>query len=102
MRLCELLLSNSEVFPKLVDVVLPFLTKIIRGVGLDLLPPDKGGDIIDKHSERLLTLLHAVLPDEVSDWPYGVEDVLEKIGAADGTLLSDTRLQRLKRKWGAR
>ena len=101
-RLCELLLSNSETLSKLVDIVLPFLTKITRGVSIDLLLSGKGGDIIDKHPGRLLTLLHAVLPDEVSDWPYGVEDVLEKIGAADATLLSDTRLQRLKRKWNAR
>jgi len=101
-RLCEVLLSNSESFPELVDVVLPLLTKITRGIGLYLHLRDEVNDIIEKHPERLLTLLHVVLSDEVSDWPYGIGDVLEKIGAADSSLLSDTRLQELKRKWSAR
>jgi hypothetical protein len=100
-RLCELLLSNSDTFPELVDFVLPFLTKITRGVGL-LHLRSEASDIFDKHAKRLLTLLHAVLPDDVSSWPYGIGDVLEKIGTTDSELLSDTRLQELKRKWNAR
>lgn len=94
--------SLGNIGPAAIPAVLPFLTKISRGVGLDLLLPDRGGDIIDKHPGLILKLLDTVLPDEVADWPYGVGDVLEKIVAADATLLSDTRLQRLKRKWGAR
>jgi hypothetical protein len=101
-RLCELVLSNSESFLTLVDVILPFLTKINRDFGLHLHLQYGDSDIINKHPERLLTLLYAILSDEVSEWPYGIEDVLEKIGAADSDLLSDTRLQELKRKWNAR
>lgn len=101
-HLCRLLLSNSDVFQALVDVVLPFLTKLTGGTGPHLHLEDETGNIIDQHPGRLLKLLHVVLPDEVSDWPYGVEDVLDKIGAANKTLLSDTRLQDMKRKWRAR
>ena len=53
-RLCELLLSNSESFPELVDAVLPLLTKITRDIGLHLHLRDEGSDIIDRHPERLL------------------------------------------------
>jgi hypothetical protein len=99
-RLCELLLSNNETFSKLVDAVLPLFTKITRGFHLYL--RGDAGVIIDNHPERLLTVLHMVLPDEVSDWPYDIGDVLERIGAADSNLLSDTRLQGLMRKWRGR
>ncbi len=100
--LCEVVLSNSESFPELVDVVLPFLTKSARGVALHLHLPDEASDIIKKHAKCLLTLLHVGLPDDGSDWPYGMGDVLEKIGAADSGLRSDTRLRELNRKWTAR
>ena len=101
-RLCELLLSNGESFRELVDAVLPLLTKIARGVGLHLHLRDEASDIINKHPERLLKLLHAVLSDDVSGWPYGIGDVIDKIGEADSALLSDARLRELKRKWNAR
>lgn len=101
-RLCELLLSNGESFPELVDAVLPLLTKIDRGVGLHLHLRDEASDIINKHPERLLKLLHAVLSDDVSGWPYGIGDVIDRIGEADSALLSDARLRELKRKWNAR
>ncbi len=57
-RLCELLLSNGESFPELVDAVLPLLTKIAQGDGLHLhLRDEVSNIIIDKHPERLLESL---------------------------------------------
>ncbi len=101
-RLCKLLLSNSESFPELVDAVLPFLTKIARDNSLYLHSQEEPSGIIGSYPERLLALLYVVLPEDVSAWPYGIEDMLEKIGAADRGLLSDRRLQELNRKWNAR
>lgn len=101
-RLCELLLSNRESFPELLDVVLPFLTKIDRGHGPDFEVQVEFSRIVEKHPERFLGMLHTILSDDVSEWPYGIGDVLEKIGEADRKLLSDARLQELKRKWNAR
>jgi hypothetical protein len=102
MRLCGVLLSNSKSFAGLFDVVLPLLTKVAQGIDLDLLALHTGDNIVNNHPGRLLQLLHVVLPDDVSDWPYDTGDVLERIAATDGRLLSDKRLQRLRRKWSAR
>ena len=99
-RLVEFLVSNVESFPKLAEVVLPLLTKIDQGHGLYF--HDEVSEIIDKHSELFLSMLYAVLPDEVSNWPYGIGDVLEKIGDANSNSRSDTRFRELKRKWSAR
>ena len=101
-RLCELLLASTESFPDLIDAVLPLLTKITGGIGLHLNVQNEVSRIIDKCPERLLTLLDVVLSDDVADWPYGIGDVLEKIGAADNNLLLDERFQGLNRKWSAR
>jgi len=101
-RLCELLLSSSEGFPELVDIVLPLLTKLTAGMGSNLHLPDETSKIVSKHPKHVLALLDAVLPDEVSDWPYGIEEVLERLSEAGSDVFSDRRLQRLKRMWTAR
>lgn len=98
-RLCDVLLSNAEGFRKLLDVVLPFLTKIVRGVDLHWRLRNDAADIIQIHAEGLLTLLYAVLPDNASEWPYGIGDIIEKLGANDSTVRSDPRLEELKRRW---
>ena len=58
--------------------------------------------VIDEYPRRALALLHAVLPDQVSAWPYGIESILQRIGEADKTLKSDDRLLELNRKWNSR
>jgi hypothetical protein len=101
-RLCGLLVSSGDSFPDLAEVVQPLLTKIGRGHSLHLDSREEVPGIIDKHPESFLKMLYTVLPDEVFDWPYGIGDVLEKIGESNSDLLSDARLQELKRKWNAR
>lgn len=101
-RLCEVLLSNADGFPALVDVVLQFLTRLTQAVGLHLHFGDNIARIVENHAGLLLRLLHAVLPEDVSDWPYGVGDVLVQIAEADAGLISDARLQELRRRWDAR
>jgi len=101
-RLCELLISDAEAFGKLVDVASPFLTKITKDIGLHFHPGADGNDIAKKHPKRLLALLYAILPDEASDWPYGISEELEKIGVADSRLLSDPRFRELRRRWNAK
>jgi hypothetical protein len=101
-RLCELLLSDIEAFQELVDVVLPFLTKINRDIGLHFHVRAEGSAITEKHPERLLALVYTVLPDEASDWPYGIWETLERIGAVDSRLLRDARFRELRRRWYAR
>jgi hypothetical protein len=100
-RLCELLISDSVAFQELADVVLPFLTKITRDVGLHFHLHGESSGIIKECPKPLLAVLYTILPEHVSDWPYGIWEILEKIVAADSGLLSDERFRELQRRWNA-
>jgi hypothetical protein len=101
-RLCDLAFSNKKQFPKLVDIILPLLTKINRDE-LRLLHLHEPKDtVVDLYPEKTLALLDAALPDDAAAWPYGIEAVLQRIGEADRSLNTDERLIALKRKWDAR
>lgn len=101
-RLFDLAFSNEERFSELAEVILPLLTRI----ELDHLMPSNlrrpNANIVERYPRMTLALLHAVLPDRVSAWPYGIEETLIGIGEADSTLRTDERLLELNRKWNAR
>ena len=98
-RLCETLFANEHAFGELVDTVTPFLTTITSGhLHLD----DEARAIADKHPEKVLSLLMVVLSESVSEWPYGADDFLDRIGQADTLLLSDARYRELRRRWDSR
>ncbi len=99
-RLCELLLSNPSKFPEWVDLVLPLLTPVEEHLAIPHLRDDSG--IVDRYPERMLALLDAVLPNNVSVWPYRIEAVLHKLEAAAPALQRDERLLELWRKWNSR
>lgn len=101
-RLCELLISSTDTFSALVDTVLPLLTRITRDIGLHFYLQSGRNNIIKAHPQRLLTLLYAILPDEVTDWPYGIWDTLEQIVAVENSLLSDAQFRELRRRWNSR
>jgi hypothetical protein len=101
-RLCEFAFSKPAIFPKIVDIVLSLVTK---ADGEHLMLHDLSSEenrVVENHPERTLALLSAVLPENTSMWPHGIDEVLEKIGAADAALLKDSRLVELKRRWNAR
>lgn len=101
-RLCDLAFSNEARFPELAEIVLPLLIKIDRGhLMLRNLRRSKD-NIVDLYPHQTLAILHAVLPDNVSAWPYDIEDTLMRIGEADSILKTDERLLELKRKWDSR
>ena len=49
-----------------------------------------------------IDFFYTILPENVSEWPFGFGEVLEKIGEADGFLRSDSRFIELKRRWDGR
>ncbi len=101
-RLCDIAFSDEERFPELAAAVLPLLTKVDRD-HLRLPNLRRSLDnIVDLHPRETLALLHAVLPDNVSAWPYGIDAMIDRIGKADDTLNSDERLIELKRIWDSR
>jgi len=101
-KLCDMAFSNEDIFPVVADIILPLLTKIDEeGFILPHLRGTKNG-IVEKYPEKTLALLWAVLPKNATRWPYGIGDVLPKIGEAEPSLLNDSRLVELKRRWNTR
>jgi SIR2-like domain len=101
-RLCELAFSNVKLFPQIADLVLPLLTNIDREhLMLPNLSESKD-NIADLYPHQALALLYAVLPENVTLWPYGIKATLERIGEAANDLRKDERFLELNRKWNAR
>jgi len=100
-KLCNFVFSNSKVFPVVVDIIVPLLTKIDReDFFISHLRQAKEG-VLAEYPEQALSVLWAVLPDNSSQWPYGVYEALEKIGETL-PILNDPRLIELNRRWNAR
>lgn len=100
--LSDLAFSNVEHFAEIAEIVLPLLTTIDRDhlVFRNLHKPEN--NIVDLYPQQTLALLHVVLPDNVTAWPYGIEAILRRIGEADESLMLDERLIELNRKWNSR
>lgn len=101
-RLCDIAFSDEQRFPEFTAAVLPLLTKTD---GDHLTLPNlrrSEGNIVDTYPRETLLLLHAVLPDNVAVWPYGIDATIARIGKADSSLNSDEKLIELKRKWDSR
>ena len=98
--LCELVLSNEELFPNLVDIILPCLTKtddLLYRHYLHL-----SDNIAQKHPHQMLNLLYKVLPDETLTWPYDIEDIFTSISENEPSLKTDEKFLELKRRWDSR
>jgi hypothetical protein len=96
-KLAELAFSQKDRFSQYVDCVLPLLVPIDQDyVSLPIRGHDRD-NLVEKHPERTLALLDAVLTDNARQWPYGVAEILDRIGRADRRLLTDSRLIRLNR-----
>jgi hypothetical protein len=101
-RLCQLAFSHEDRFSDYVDCILPLVTSIEQDYpSIPSLTRSKD-NIVDKFPDKTLALLKAVLPDDARKWPYGIDETLNRIGAANSALLSDERLIDLRRKWAAR
>lgn len=101
-QLCNLAFANSKSFAEISEIVLPLLTTISSDrLMLPNLRKTKDS-IVEVHPEKVLALLYAVLPVQVTTWPYGIEELLHRIEKARASLRSDERLIELNRRWNAR
>ena len=98
--LCQLVLSNEELFPNLVDIILPCLTKIDDLLYRHYLP--LSDNIAQKYPHQMLDLLYKVLPDETLTWPYDIEDILASISEGEPTLIANEKFLKLKQRWDSR
>jgi len=101
-RICNLILSDAKYFPEIADIVIPLLTRVDQDFLMLSDLQSENSLIIDSYPERMLAILHAVLPDNVAVWPYGIETILQRIGEFKESLKSDSRLIELNRKWNSR
>ncbi len=101
-RLIHLAISDELVFPRLAKVILPLLGKITQGQAMPL--PSVGGNnrLIDKHPEAVLAILYKVLSESATQWPYKIEDTLDRIATTAPELTRDPRFKELQRRWAAR
>jgi hypothetical protein len=58
--------------------------------------------IISTYPKQTLSLLAAILPDQVSKWPYGIEEILRRLQEAESSLIRNEQLIDLKRKLAKR
>ena len=95
-RLLDLAFSDVTTFPEIADIVLPLVTESDREhLWLSNLMQSEG-NVIDKFPAKVLTLLYAILPENVEVWPYDIEDVLERIGSADSSLVKGSAPRRIE------
>lgn len=101
-RLSALPFSDKEHFGELVAAVLPLVSNTEGGRLTLPLVHDKDREVSQKYPEEVLSLLNAVLPDDVSRWPYGVDTTLEQLLKAKPGLAIDSRFVRLTNLWESR
>lgn len=101
-RLCELALSDPDLFGSIYDIVVNLVTTADRHRFhlIDFL--DEPGKVVEKYPAEVLQLLFIVLPVDVSHWPYGIEKVFAAVVSAKAELQADGRLLELQRRWNAR
>jgi hypothetical protein len=101
-QLCTLAFDDEKHFPELVRAILPLVVDSQIGRAAWQLPHGKIESISKNYPDQLLGLLAAVLPEEVAQWPYGVDHILEQLIKAKPRLTTDQRMIRLKGIWDRR
>lgn len=95
--LCDLLFSEEERFPELFKLVYPLLSAG-EMKHLFFVYQYRAHSVVSKYPEQVMEMLLAVLPDERSEWPYGIDIMIYNIEKADSRLNNDTRFIELKRR----
>lgn len=97
-RLLDLALASGDLFPQVVQVILPRLVPVrggmLRGLMLHSEAKDHPAPV---YPAAMLDLLWAVLAEDATSWPYRIEDVLDVLADAPETR-GDPRLSELRRR----
>lgn len=97
-RLGNLALASRDLFPRVVQLILPRLVPVrggfLRGLLHDLEAEDQ---LARNYPKAMLDLLWASLAEDASLWPYKVEKVLDILAEAADTK-ADPRLSELRRR----
>lgn len=97
-RLVDLALASGDLFPQVVQAILPRLVPVRGGMlrGLTLRSEAEGHPAL-VYPTAMLDLLWATLAEDATLWPYKVEEVLDVLSRRQDTL-ADPRLSELRRR----
>jgi hypothetical protein len=98
MRLVDLALASGELFPQVVEAILPRLVPVRGGMlrGLMLREEAENHPALI-YPAAMLDLIWAILAEDATLWPYKIEDVLDILSEAPETR-ADPRLSELRRR----
>jgi hypothetical protein len=100
--LCELAFSSPSLFPRIAAIVTELVSKVSDQHLVLANLQEVESRIISTYPKQTLSLLAAILPDQASKWPYGIEEILRRLQEADASLIRDEQLIDLKRKLAGR
>lgn len=97
-RLVHLALASGDLFPQIVQVVLPRLVPVRGGMlhGLNVDPRAENNPVVI-YPVAMLDLLWAILAEDTTLWPFNIEEVLDVLAEARETR-ADPRLSELRRR----
>jgi len=97
-RLCHIAFHDAEHFAQLLEVVLPFLTKISRGALMFTAGVPNANELLAANPQLGLELYWRILPENSEEWPYDVQRGLEYLHKNVKGLRSDPRMIELMRR----
>ncbi|RWO41339.1 MAG: hypothetical protein EOS11_18345 [Mesorhizobium sp.] len=97
-RLVDLAFASGDLFPQVVEAILPRLVPVRGGVlrGLALREETEKHPVLT-YPAAMLDLLWAILAEDATLWPYKIEDILDVLSEALETR-ADPRLSELRRR----
>jgi hypothetical protein len=93
--------ADGDRFTLVVDAVIPLMTTLSPHALGVVDPARTGGEETARDPMALLKLLYAALSQEAADWPYGADNVVERLAANPATA-RDPRMTELRRRLAAR
>jgi hypothetical protein len=96
--LCDLAFSSHKLFPRIAAIVTDLVSKMSDQHLVLANLQEEDSTIISTYPKEALSLLAAILPDQVSKWPYGIEKTLRRLEEADSSLIRNEQLIELKQK----
>lgn len=94
--LLELAFRNVDLFPKIAGPILELVTK--QNKELTSIHLDSESEVFEKYPEKTLGILHKVLPDNTSFWPYHTKEVLNEMCKKNKRLSNDPKMKDLQNK----
>jgi hypothetical protein len=96
--LSNLAMASGDLFPQVVDAILPRLVPLRGGMLRDMfIEPDAEDHPALHYPALMLDLLWAILAEDMSLWPYKVEEVLDLLAEVPETR-ADPRLSELRQR----